>query len=179
LRRRKLRKAGGVPLPKGNVRRCPAQVESRISSDSRSAISVCSGCHAVSEDQPFALTDPPDFLSATRCETLALLRSKSCTGPPANLPHLTVETFLAAGVDLVLFCGGAVPRVRCMSEKRSSGSTALSAVNSSARIRKNSGPTAATTAGKDMRSPPRYFDCAGSLALVTVKETSYLTSVAM
>jgi hypothetical protein len=52
--------------------------------------------------------------------------------------------------------------VRCMSERCSSGSTALSAVKSSVRIRKNSGPPAATTAGIEMRPLPRYFDYAES-----------------
>jgi hypothetical protein len=41
---------------------------------------------------------------------LWLCSDRSRAGAPANLPHLTpmiaVEAFLAAGVDLVLFCGG-------------------------------------------------------------------------
>ncbi len=52
------------------------------------AILVCSGCHAVSEDQPFALTDPPDFLTiANRPNvTAASLRRRIATLPHVSLP---------------------------------------------------------------------------------------------
>jgi mono/diheme cytochrome c family protein len=38
------------------------------------AISVCGGCHAVSDDQPFGVSAPPDFLTI------------------ANLPNLTAAS---------------------------------------------------------------------------------------
>ncbi len=52
------------------------------------AISVCSGCHAVSEDQPFALTDPPDFLTiANRPNvTASSLRRRIAMLPHVSLP---------------------------------------------------------------------------------------------
>ncbi len=52
------------------------------------AISVCSGCHAVSEGQSFALTDPPDFLTiANRPDvTAASLRRRI-----AKLPHVPLR----------------------------------------------------------------------------------------
>jgi mono/diheme cytochrome c family protein len=48
------------------------------------AVSVCGGCHAVSEDQSFASSDPPDFLTiANRPNVTAIsLRHRI-----AMLPH--------------------------------------------------------------------------------------------
>lgn len=57
------------------------------------AISACSGCHAVSEDQAFAFADPPDFLTiANRPNiTAASLRRKIATLPhvvsPGRMPN--------------------------------------------------------------------------------------------
>jgi mono/diheme cytochrome c family protein len=49
------------------------------------AISVCGGCHAVSEDQPFGVTGPPDFLTI------------------ANRPNLTAASLRRR---IAMFMGG-------------------------------------------------------------------------
>ena len=66
----------------------PSHVGSDAEAGRESAISLCSGCHAVSEDQPFALTDPPDFLTiANRPHVTAdSLRHKIAMLPHTSLP---------------------------------------------------------------------------------------------
>ena len=64
----------------------PSHVGSDAEAGRESAIR--GGCHAVSEDQPFALTDPPDFLTiANRPHVTAdSLRHKIAMLPHTSLP---------------------------------------------------------------------------------------------